>query len=119
MNNFSPVFSSPVNFTGLACNGINLASSLLNSVTVPGLLGWGTADTVVDYPNSRDLLTPALYAAALAAGSPVSPNADGTGNATGYNGGGGAENHVLSTADVGIITGWFTSTIDPNCPAVH
>jgi hypothetical protein len=106
--NFNPAFTSPVNFGSIDTSGLVVPTNALNSVTVPGMLGWGTVDTAVDYPNSGDLLTPALYSAALGAGAPVSPNADGTGNAIGHAGGSGSENHVLSTNDVTQIRSWLS-----------
>ena len=106
----------------LNTTGINVGASGLNALpngqlgsVPPGLLGWGTIDTIIDYPQSGDLLTPAIYSAANGASQPVSPNCNGTGNSSG----GTPEAHVMTAADISIITGWFTSTVDPLAPAVH
>ena len=113
---------STVDFTGLTTTGIDQGSTALNALgngqqgsVPPGLLGWGTIDTVVDYPQSGDLLTPAIFTAATGVSQPVSPNCNGTGNSSG----GTPEAHVMNAADVTIITNWFTATVDPLAPAVH
>lgn len=109
---------SPV-FTSLTATGIIVPSTGLNALGVnsqgnpcPGLLGWGTIDTIVDNPQSGDNLTPAIYAAALAAGQPVSPNCNGSGASSG----GTPEAHVVSTADKTTWASFFTTVIDPVCP---
>lgn len=95
--------------------GMDVGSTALNAISINGYLGWGTLDGGLDYPNSGDLLTPAIWTAANGAGQPVKPNCNASGNSSG----GTPEAHVMQGPDITIITGWFTSTIDPLAPAVH
>lgn len=95
----SPVISTPVDFTAINTTGLDTTSTMLNAVTKPGLIGWGTADPVVG-----DSAIQAIYNAANGAGRPVTSN----GTATG---------HTLNNTDITTITGWFTSTVDPLAPA--
>lgn len=75
---------------------LDIASTALNAINKPGYLGWGTVDNLVDAPDSGDLLTPALYAAASGAGMPVTSNARPT-------------NHLLDATDSAAIVTWFES----------
>src|SRR5262249_51409336 len=43
--------TSPADFTGISTAGLDTTSTMLNSVTVPGAIGWGTSDTVVGFTN--------------------------------------------------------------------
>jgi dienelactone hydrolase len=96
----------PGGWSSLNTTGMNVGSAALNAVSVPGLLGWGTSDTMVDYPQTGDTLTPAIYSAANGAGAPVTSNQQ-------------SEGHIMGPSDVTAITGWFTATIDPLAPAVY
>lgn len=102
-------------------SGMDIASTGLNAVgngwsgTNPlGLLTWGTIDTTVDYPNSGDLLTPAITAAAAGAGQNVMPNCNGSG--AGNSSGGTPEGHPVSNNDATSVQAWVTATVDPLYP---
>lgn len=95
----SSAVTTPANFTGISTAGIDNTSTMLNAVTKPGLIGWGTSDPVVSYTPIE-----AIYNAASGAGRPVTSNAQASG-------------HTLNNTDVTAITGWFTSTVNPLAPA--
>jgi dienelactone hydrolase len=106
LSDLNPSVVSP-SFASVNTTGLNVGATALNNVSIPGLLGWGTSDNVVGAsPWTSDTLTPAIYSAASGAGAPVTSNSQ-------------AEAHVMGSADVTVITGWFTSTVDPLAPAVH
>jgi hypothetical protein len=107
---WEPIFNQAAG----SLSSLDLASSALNGVTIPGWLGWGTADTTVDPAHSGDTFTPAMYAAALAAGAPVTPNCNGTCASSG----GTPEVHIFTSTDRACITSWMTATVDPLCPKV-
>lgn len=116
----NPSFTSPVTFSNTTTTGADIGSTALNGVTsIPGMLGWGSADVATDYPNGGDSLTPAIYTAASGAGAPVSPNCDGTGTTSA---GSPTENHVLTSSadnanpnnDVNRIAAWFTANLPHN-----
>jgi hypothetical protein len=119
LSDINPDVTPGYTFSTLNSTGINVGASALNSVAVPGLLGWGSADSIIDYPNSGDLLTPAMYSAAHTAGASVSPNCDGTGTASA---GSPTENHVLTSStdnanpnnDVYQIAAWFHANLPHN-----
>lgn len=103
---WSTVLADIYGQTGYDTSSIDLSSTALNGLTVPALLGWGTADNVVDPLHNGDTLTAALYSAALAAGAPVSASVDATGafkSPTTRN------QSVTTTSGSKNITGSFTS----------
>lgn len=85
------------NLSAYTSSGLDIASTALNNIAIPGYLGWGTNDNIIDYPNSGDNTTRALYTAAHGAGAPVTSNSQ-------------PENHCLSSADVTAIMQWFGSS---------
>lgn len=99
LSGVASALTTPVDFTGLNTTGLDLASTALNAVTKPGMIGWGTADTVVGSTNLS-----ALYTAAHNAGQPVTSNATG-------------DTHQITGTDATTYQSWFTSTIDPLAPA--
>lgn len=97
----SPTFSTPADYSALDTSGLDAGSTILNAMTKPGILGWGTADAAVGFTTQQ-----AIYNAALAAGAPITSNAT-------------SENHLFSTTDSATYVSWFASTVDPLAPAVH
>jgi dienelactone hydrolase len=93
-------FTTPVNFTSISTAGLDTAATDLNAVNVPGIIGWGTNDTVV---GSSALST--LRSTAAAAGAPITSNAT-------------TDTHGWVAGDTTTYTSWFTGTVDPLCPAV-
>lgn len=90
---FGPNLST-ITFT----TGLDVPSTALNNITYPGYIGWGTSDFAVDYPNSGDLLTPAIYSSASgSSGTHVTSNSQ-------------AEAHVMSSTDVSAVMAWFGTT---------
>lgn len=116
LSNLNPTYSAPLNWTGLNTTGANV-TSVASLITIPAMLGWGSIDTAIDYPNSGDLTTPALYTGRGSAS--VTPNCDGTGTATA---GSPAENHILTGSadnanpnnDVFRIAAWFSANLPHN-----
>jgi hypothetical protein len=117
----NPVYTPNVIFSNTTTTGADVTSSALNGITsIPGLLGWGSADQAVGAsPWTGDTLTPAIYAAAHTAGATVSPNCDGTGTSSA---GSPTEGHVLTSSadnadpnnDVFRIAAWFTANLPHN-----
>jgi dienelactone hydrolase len=96
----------PGDWSDLDTTGMNVGPDGLDGVHIPGLLGWGTADTIIDYPQAGDTLTPAIYTSASGAGAPVTANEQ-------------AEGHIMGADDITAITSWFGLEIDPRAPAVY
>lgn len=96
--------TSPVDFTAISTAGLDTTSTMLNAVTIPGAIAWGTGDAVVGFTAIK-----AIYDTAVAIPQPVVSNATATG-------------HTLEVTDVAFYTdattGWFHTTVDPLAPAV-
>jgi hypothetical protein len=105
--------SSGLDISNTGLNGIGNGFSGNNPY---GLLTWGTTDTTVDFPNSGDLLTPAIASSAAGAGQNVLPNCNGSG--AGNSSGGTPEGHPVSVNDANSVLAWVTATIDPHYPKV-
>lgn len=86
-----------VDYSAFSPSGLDIAATDFNAINIPGWFGWGTADSFIDYPNSGDTLTPAIYNAAHTAGMPVTSSARATG-------------HVLDATDAANILSWAGAT---------
>lgn len=97
-----------------ASSGLDISMTAFNSLgngsqgTVPvGFIGWETQDSVVGFANPQT-----LYNNANGASAPV----------TSFSG---SADHALDATAVNAIcnaahnSGWFPTTVDPLCPAVH
>ena len=91
--------TTPVDFTGLNSTGLDSSAHILDSTTIPGMIGWHTSDTVIDYT-----LIQTIYNNANSAGMPVSSRTE-------------AANHSFDAADATAFESWVTSTVDPLAPA--
>lgn len=91
----SPVFTNPADFSAVNTTGFDFATTGLNAVRVPGLVGWADSDTAAPPANIQAVVT-----AGQGAGSPITTN-DVTGG------------HALSSAAVTNIASWWTSVVDP------
>jgi hypothetical protein len=82
-------------------SGCDLNSHSLDSLTMPGFLGWSTTDTTVGF-----IVQQGMYNNAIAAGRPVTSNAT-------------TEAHGLLAADVTAISSWLAASVNPLAPATH
>lgn len=101
-----PAISWNTIFDTTIMGSIDIASTALNTCTVPGLLSWGTADDSVDPLHNYDSFSDALYTAAHGAGAPVSASVDDTGT---YKSPTTRTTSVTTTEGSNVITGTFTS----------
>lgn len=81
--------------------GMDISSTHANTITVPGYWIWHTGDTVVGYTAQQT-----VYNNAVTAGRTLSNYTEATG-------------HYATDNDVTGITGWFSGTMAPLCPATH
>ena len=80
-------------------SGLDLTTTFLNGVTsIPGIIGYGSADNAVGYSGQAT-----MYTNAHAINSTI------TNNST-------AEAHQFSSTDSTTYVSWFTGTVDPLCP---
>ena len=98
----------------IGTSGLNAMGNGWSGNNPYGLLTWGTIDTTVDYPNSGDTLTPAIYTSASGAGLNVLANCNGAG--AGSTSGGTPEGHPVSNNDAATVLSWVTATVDPHYP---
>ena len=104
--NYPPDFRTGINTTGL-----DAGAHILDAVTIPGNIGWGTTDGVVGYNLLGTGGTPVsnttdIYNNAVAASRPVTSNPQ-------------SGSHTFTTTDAGVYAAWFTSTVDPLCPKTY
>jgi hypothetical protein len=80
LSNANTLFTTPVNFTAVNTTGLDITTTHLNAVTIPGIVTYGTNDEAVGYNLAGTGGTPvsnidALITAAVGAGRPVTRNA--------------------------------------------
>jgi hypothetical protein len=99
ISNANTAFTTPVNFSLINTTGADITTTQLNTVTVPGIVTYGTNDEAVGYNSAGTGGTPisntdAMLTNAAAAGAPITRNAT-------------ADFHEFTNADSGT---WFTPT---------
>lgn len=103
-SNVNPTFTPPVNFSTTTTTGMDAGTTLLNGVTVPLMVSYGTNDIAVGYDTAGTGGTPvsntdAMITNAVAAGRPITRNST-------------TDNHELLLADVTTFMSYTTGTLD-------
>jgi len=80
LGNCGVAYTPPETFSNITWTGLNLSTTAMNAVTVPGIIGYGTNDTAVGYNLAGTGGTPvsntdSIITNAVNAGQPVTRNA--------------------------------------------
>lgn len=110
LSNISQSYTGFVNFASTNTTGLDATATQLNAVTIPGVVGYGTADVIAGYNSAGTGGTPvsntdAMITAAVGLSQPVTRNST-------------TDNHTFLSADATYYSGtYFSGTIDPLAPA--
>jgi hypothetical protein len=110
LHNAAFIYTTPANFGNVTTIGVDVQATDLNTVALPGLVGYGTNDIAVGYDLAGTGGTPisntdAMITNAVALGNPVERNAT-------------TDTHEFTAADAAFVANWFGGAIDPSYPRV-
>ena len=112
ISNINVLFTPPVNFGTTTTTGLDVTATWLNGVTIPGIVGYGTADIAVGYNSAGTGGTPVSNTdAMITAQQAAQPSHQVVRNAT-------SDTHEWIGADTLDYINWFNTVVDPLCPEV-